>query len=149
MQIILTQEEIEEAIEAHVRSQIVIAENQKVSIDLKSTRGETGFTAILDIRAAAVTKAKPKPVTRVAVTDKVASHIAARVAEDQAQADEMEASISDTSAESTETEEVDEVAAAIPDAPSEETEEKAEAAEAPKPKAGSIFSFANGAKAGA
>lgn len=129
MQIILTQEEIEEAIEGHVRSQISIAENQKVSVDLKSTRGETGFTAILDIRAPAVTKAKPTTRTRTA-------SVAAVVEEEAPEALPEAADIPETSPESTEEE--DEVAAAIPDAPEADAAE----GETDEPRKGSIFNFA-------
>lgn len=53
MQIILTQDEILEALEAAVRTQIAIAEGQSVSIELKAGRGENGFSATLDIVPAA------------------------------------------------------------------------------------------------
>ena len=52
MQITLNQEEILEALDTYVRSQITISENQEISIDLKAGRGENGFTATLDIRPA-------------------------------------------------------------------------------------------------
>lgn len=72
MQITLNQDEIMNALENYVRSQINLAENQKIDIDLKAGRGENGFSATLDIVPAdmpAATKAepgvhvhKPKPV---------------------------------------------------------------------------------------
>jgi hypothetical protein len=65
MQITLNQDEIELAITAYVRSQISIQDTQEISIDLRAGRGETGFSATLDIRqaVAAATPAK-KPVYR-------------------------------------------------------------------------------------
>lgn len=49
MQITLNQEEIIDAVKAYVRSQINIAPNQDIVIDLRAGRGENGFTATLDI----------------------------------------------------------------------------------------------------
>lgn len=49
MQITLNQDEIIDAVKAYVRSQINIAPNQDIMIDLRAGRGENGFTATLDI----------------------------------------------------------------------------------------------------
>lgn len=49
MQITLNQDEILEAVKSYVRGQINIAANQDILIELRATRGETGFTATLDI----------------------------------------------------------------------------------------------------
>lgn len=49
MQITLNQDEIIDAVKAYVRSQINIASNQDIVIDLRAGRGENGFTATLDI----------------------------------------------------------------------------------------------------
>lgn len=112
MQIILDQTEIEQAIDAYVRSQISINDDQEVVIELKAGRGDNGFSATLDIRQAqpktapkkvtarrfAAAEAEPvidndsplrRHATPVASKPTVATHIAARVAEDQAQADEQ------------------------------------------------------------
>lgn len=90
MQIIIVQAEIEEAIEARIREQLVIQEGFRVDIELKATRGEEGYQAMIDIVPAnaerkarteeapiqtAVTKAKgttaapraPKAVTKAAI----------------------------------------------------------------------------------
>lgn len=50
MQITIPQAEIEQAIEAHVREQVVVREDQEVVIDLRATRGPEGYQAIIDIR---------------------------------------------------------------------------------------------------
>lgn len=50
MQITLNQDEIIDAIIGYVHSQIAVAPNQKIEVDLKAGRGENGFTATLDIR---------------------------------------------------------------------------------------------------
>ena len=65
MQITLNQDEIEDAIRAYVHQQLVIQDNQEVTIDLKAGRGDNGFTATLDIRASTA-PAKKKPATRSA-----------------------------------------------------------------------------------
>ena len=49
MQITLNHDEILEALDAYVRTQIAIAPGQQVAIDLKAGRGENGFSATLDI----------------------------------------------------------------------------------------------------
>lgn len=59
MKITLIQEEIHEAVEAYVRSQINIAVNQKVAISFTAGRGENGLTAELDIRPQAIQPKKP------------------------------------------------------------------------------------------
>lgn len=150
MQIILTQEEIEQSIEAYVREQINIADNQKVSIDLKPTRGESGMTAILDIRSMANTPAKktntrsaskPTPVKATTVEEVIAKtskespekESTPDLVEDRSA---MDAAAPEEAPEASPATEVDEVASAIPDAP------ETEPAEA-KPTKGSIFQFGN------
>lgn len=49
MQITLTQTEIETAITDFVKSQMVIADGQRITIDLRATRGNEGYTALIDI----------------------------------------------------------------------------------------------------
>lgn len=49
MQITLNQSEILLAIDAFVREQISVKPNQSIQIDLRATRGEQGFSAVLDI----------------------------------------------------------------------------------------------------
>lgn len=56
MQITLNHDEILEALDAYVRTQIAIAPGQQVTIDLKAGRGENGFSATLDIVPAARSK---------------------------------------------------------------------------------------------
>lgn len=134
MQIILSQEEIEQSIDAFVRSQINIADDQTVSIDLKAGRGETGFTSTLDIRAAEPeAPAKPaKKATRAASKPTEPVTPAEPEAEPVAEVAEPEA---------------DPVADAIPDTPEESpaaAEAEAEAAGASaEPKKSSIFQFGN------
>lgn len=49
MQITINQAEIEKAIEARIRSQIMVREGFKINIDLKATRGPEGYQAVIDI----------------------------------------------------------------------------------------------------
>jgi hypothetical protein len=49
MQITINQAEIEKAIEARIRSQIMVREGFKIDIDLKATRGPEGYQAVIDI----------------------------------------------------------------------------------------------------
>jgi hypothetical protein len=51
LQITLNQDEIEEAIEAFVRTQITISPSQEISIDLRAGRGDNGFSATLEIKS--------------------------------------------------------------------------------------------------
>jgi hypothetical protein len=51
MQITINQAEIEQAIEARVRSQIMVQAGFKIDIDLKATRGPEGYQAVIDIVA--------------------------------------------------------------------------------------------------
>lgn len=49
MQITLTQTEIETAITDYIKSQMTIADGQRIAIDLRATRGNEGYTALIDI----------------------------------------------------------------------------------------------------
>lgn len=49
MQIIIVQSEIEAAIEAQIREQIVVRDDYRIDIELRATRGEDGYQAIIDI----------------------------------------------------------------------------------------------------
>lgn len=62
MKITLNQEEIHQAVEAYVRSQINIAQNQEVAIDFTAGRGPDGLTATLDIRTIQVAAPVVAPV---------------------------------------------------------------------------------------
>lgn len=64
MKIILTQAELEQAVEAHVRSQIAINPNQNIGIEFVVTRGVDGITATLDIAAATAPAPAKKPAFR-------------------------------------------------------------------------------------
>lgn len=49
MQVTITQTEIENAILEYMNKRISISPDSEVSVDIKSTRGADGFTAIIDI----------------------------------------------------------------------------------------------------
>ena len=51
MRIIITQEEIEEAIEKLILDQVEVPEDMRIDIALKATRGDEGYTAEIDIVA--------------------------------------------------------------------------------------------------
>ncbi len=60
MQITIIQSEIEEAIEKHIREQIVVKDDFRIDIELRATRGEDGYQAIIDIvPAKSERKARP------------------------------------------------------------------------------------------
>lgn len=72
MQIVLIQAEIEKAIRNYVNSIVKVAEGVDIVIDLKSTRGDTGFTANIDLVETGVERAAapaptPAPVPKAAV----------------------------------------------------------------------------------
>ena len=67
MQITLNHDEIVSALQTYVRSQITVAEDQDIVIDLKAGRGDNGFSATLDIVPAGLSRStapEPKPVTQ-------------------------------------------------------------------------------------
>lgn len=71
MQIVLIQAEIEKAIRNYVNSIVKVAEGVDIVIDLKSTRGDTGFTANIDLVETGVERAAapaptPTPVSKAA-----------------------------------------------------------------------------------
>ena len=71
MQIVLIQAEIEKAIRNYVNSIVKVAEGVDIVIDLKSTRGDTGFTANIDlveigVERAAASVLTPAPVPKAA-----------------------------------------------------------------------------------
>jgi hypothetical protein len=49
MQITLTQAEIEDAIRLYVNTEVQVREGKRIDIDLKATRGDLGYTAVIDI----------------------------------------------------------------------------------------------------
>lgn len=73
MQIVLIQAEIEKAIRNYVNSIIKVAEGVDIVIDLKSTRGDAGFTANIDLVEAGADHAPTPPSAPIprAATPKV------------------------------------------------------------------------------
>lgn len=61
MQITIVQAEIELAIKNYIMSQITVNENQDINIQLKATRGDEGYQAIIDIKPAAPAPTGPAP----------------------------------------------------------------------------------------
>jgi hypothetical protein len=73
MQIIIIQSEIEAAIEAQIREQIVVRDDYRIDIELRATRGEDGYQAIIDIvPVTAARKAPTADATPVTAAVKVA-----------------------------------------------------------------------------
>lgn len=105
MQITLNQDEINDAIEAYVRSQINIADNQSVDIEFNSGRAPNGPTATLNIKTRAAAMSN-KPTSIKPVTRSISSTPEDRVAPEEEPAVETQAETSsegDTSgAENTE-----------------------------------------------
>ena len=127
MQITLNHEEIEDAIETHVRGAISIAPNQEVTIDLKAGRGDNGFSAILDIRPST------RPSTRPPGTRAIGESVGDRQPEPEA-----DAYIPETSGESTGEDE-----AAVVGEEKPATRGQPEPATQAGPRKGSIFNFAD------
>lgn len=131
MQIVLIQAEIEKAIRNYVNSIVKVAEGVDIAIDLKSTRGDTGFTANIDLveteveRAAApapTLAAKKKSEAAIAI-DQLALKIAQEHEEYEAAAAAKQAT-------------TDEPGEGITDPPFEpDTEEEVQAATTTKPEA--------------
>ena len=77
MQIVLIQAEIEKAIRNYVNSIVKVAEGVDIVIDLKSTRGDTGFTANIDLVETGVERAAapaptPTPAPKAAAAKAIA-----------------------------------------------------------------------------
>lgn len=66
MQIIIDQQDIEQAIKNFIGTQVTIREGQEVTIDLKAGRGDNGYSATIEI-GAPVNKAPTGPVNRTPV----------------------------------------------------------------------------------
>lgn len=68
MKITIDQDEIEEAVEAFIRRQIAINDDQTITIEFTAGRGANGLSAALDIssrpRPASVSTGMPNPVTK-------------------------------------------------------------------------------------
>lgn len=148
MQIILTQDEILEALEAAVRTQIAIAEGQSVSIELKAGRGENGFSATLDIVPAARANLRATtvsaPVTPMSQTAPAAAAVQAPKASPFKAAPKAQSPepAPEPVAESPETPEEEQNEDPAPEIPNEDSPAPAPADEAPAPAANprSIFS---------
>jgi hypothetical protein len=61
MQITIYQAEIEDAIRTHIHNVVSVKDGHEIKIDLKATRGDTGFQAIIDIEPVVTNGAKPMP----------------------------------------------------------------------------------------
>lgn len=146
MQLTLNEEEIKDAIIAYVRSQINIANNQHIEVDMKVGRGDNGYSATLDI------------CPNTAKTEsKVVTHSISETPEDRKPVEEVKPETPKAGAklsltkpapkeapEETKVEEaqVSEEAASVTE-PAEEPGKEAVSEEPPK-KAGSIFNFKAG-----
>lgn len=72
MQIIIVQSEIEEAIEKHIREQITVKDDHRIDIELRATRGEDGYQAIIDIVPISADRKAPASTETVTAAVKVA-----------------------------------------------------------------------------
>lgn len=156
MQITLNQDEIIHAIKSYVCSQINVAEGQDIEIDLKATRGETGFTAVLNIVPAKLntvsTPVSAKKASAVVATSTAPKAASGSPFKKPAPVEEAKAEEPETEPE-TESQSEDPLEGAMDDeldrgtteeqAEAEADGEEAEAAEAaPAPAPRSIFSKA-------
>lgn len=119
MQITLNEAEIMNALEIYVRSQINIARNQRISIDLKAGRGDNGYSATLEILPAADVSDAPTPrmTTQVeasapAVKTSPFGKTAPKAAEAPEKETQEEADETSSNAEEIQADEADEVAEA-------------------------------------
>lgn len=71
MQITLIQAEIELAIREFVNKRVSIAEDINVAIDLRATRGDLGFTAVIDLTDVSPEGTSSAEVRPLAITEKV------------------------------------------------------------------------------
>jgi hypothetical protein len=67
MQITIVETEIKTAIRNHILGLISVREDMKIDIDLRATRGQEGFTAIVDILPEDPSGSKPKIKTEAPV----------------------------------------------------------------------------------
>lgn len=65
MQITIVQSEIELAIKQYIHQQINVREGMDIEIELRATRGESGFQAVIDIAPAT---SKPEPALGIVDT---------------------------------------------------------------------------------
>ncbi len=65
MRIIIIQSEIETAIRDYVQSQVTINDDQQIDIDLKATRGDDGYQAVIDIVPKKATRGAAKTTATV------------------------------------------------------------------------------------
>ena len=70
MQIILDQNEIEQALREHLNTKFRINEGQDITIEMKAGRGENGFTANIDIVPAGTSK--PEQGKTLNIAEKIA-----------------------------------------------------------------------------
>lgn len=116
MQIIIAQLEIEQAIQEFIGRKIKIADDQRIDIDLKATRGDAGYQAFIDIvdqtserrpseqddttsqdTAAKPTQAKSTTTTVAAATTTTGRRTRAAAQPAPAQEPEVQAAASDNS----------------------------------------------------
>lgn len=69
MQITIVETEIKTAIRNHILGLISVREDMKIDIDLRATRGQEGFTAIVDILPEDPSGSKPKAEPEAPVDD--------------------------------------------------------------------------------
>jgi hypothetical protein len=112
VQIMIVQDEIEEAIRDFVKKKLTVNSGQKITVDLRATRGDEGYTAMIDIvdetapvqepaPQASAPAAKPAPKTErpKAVTKAELPKAAPAKAEPEVVAAEEAAPAADTEAE--------------------------------------------------
>lgn len=136
LQIIIDQNEIEQAIKDRVGNMISIREGQEITIDLKAGRGENGFSATIEIGTPSEKASEPAEVAKAPITLSRKTKVTppAETKQETAEGNPTTASGEDASA----TPEVRQEETGEAGAASEQDESDGEAKSAPK--TGSIFS---------
>lgn len=118
MIITINQNQIEQAIKNYVNSKMVIAEDQRLDIDLRATRGTEGYTAVIEVVDA------DAPVSTPNKSEEVRSAAPTAIREAVRQARQEPAETAQTTKPPFDTEEEPAEAEAAPDAPESQEQTK-------------------------
>ena len=143
MQVTLVQTQIEQAIADYISARMPGATRDDMKIDLRATRGDEGYTAVVNVDPEHISVTKPAISTAMrqaneadiaAFDEMVESQAEEPDVQDQEEADAIEAEEAETTAEPE-----PEAEPETEQAPADPEPEAAEAEEAPKPVKRSIF----------
>ncbi|QYW01832.1 hypothetical protein PP761_gp63 [Stenotrophomonas phage Paxi] len=116
LEITIDQNEIETAIRNHIGTLLTVKEGQQVNISLKAGRGENGFSATIEIGAAASTRQSSEPAQPETPAPVVTGPFKRKAAASAAPAQEAQQTTAQAEPEATPAGEPDPVATAGDDA---------------------------------